>query len=112
MHELAHASGVCVRVDREALLWFEPGIAVCRALGADPWSTLASGTLLAAFPAETAEAALPALAGRGRSAAVIGSAERGSGVCDSDGDPILWPARDEVARLVSAVTSVAEVRLS
>jgi hypothetical protein len=48
----------------------------------------------------------------GRSAAVIASAERGAGVCDSDGDPILWPARDEVARLVLAMRSVVEVRLS
>lgn len=111
LHELAHASAVCVRVDREAVLWFEPGIAVCRALGADPWSTFASGTLLAAFPAETAEAILPALAGRGRSAAVIGSAEPGAGVCDTGGDPILWPPRDEIARLRSAMTSVAEVPL-
>jgi len=112
LHELAHASGVCVRIDREAVLWFEPGIAVCRALGADPWSTLASGTLLAAFPAETVEAILPALAGQARSAAVIGSAERGSGVCDSDGDPILWPERDEVARIVSTMRSVAEAPLA
>ncbi len=55
LHELAHASGVRIRIDRKAVLWFEPGVAVCRALGADPWATLASGTLLAAFPAELAE---------------------------------------------------------
>ena len=48
--ELAEASGVRLRIDSERVLWFEPGRAVCRSLGADPWGTLASGTLLAAFP--------------------------------------------------------------
>jgi hydrogenase expression/formation protein HypE len=47
------------------VLWFEPGISVCQALGADPWSTLASGTLLAVFPPEAAATALPALADQG-----------------------------------------------
>lgn len=93
LHELAHASGVRIRVDREAVLWFEPGVAVCRALGADPWATLASGTLLAAFPAQTAEAIL---ADHGYPAAIIGTAEAGAGVHDTDGRPIPWPKRDEV----------------
>jgi len=65
LHELADASGVRIRIDRRAVLWFEPGLAVCRALGADPWSTLASGTLLAAFPAATVEVALQASPSRG-----------------------------------------------
>jgi len=101
LHELARASGIAVRVDRGAVLWFEPGIAVCRALGLDPWCTLASGTLLAAFPAETAEAALDAFRGHGHPAAVIGTAETGSGVHDTDGLSIAWPDRDEVARFLS-----------
>jgi hydrogenase expression/formation protein HypE len=48
-HELASASGVGLVVDRRPVLWFYPGTAVCDALGADPWATLASGSLLAAF---------------------------------------------------------------
>ena len=79
LHELAHASGVGIRVDRSAVLWFEPGLAVCTALGADPWSTLASGTLLAAFPAEAAEPALRRAHGtRAVPPSAIGVAERGS----------------------------------
>ena len=70
------------------------------ALGADPWSTLASGTLLAAFPAETAELALQALARQGHSAAVIGQAEPGSGVHDRDGRSIPWRERDDVDRVL------------
>jgi len=100
LHELADASGVRIRIDRRAVLWFEPGLAVCRALGADPWSTLASGTLLAAFPAATVEVALQALAEQGYSAAAIGETEPGSGVRDAAGRSIPWRERDEVDRVL------------
>jgi hydrogenase maturation factor len=100
LHEMAVAAGVRIRVDRDAVLWFAPGVAVCRALDCDPWATLASGTLLAAFPAEAAEAAVPAFTARGHAAAVIGSVEPGAGVCDAEGAPLPWPERDEVARVL------------
>ena len=96
LHEIAHASGVRIVVERDAVRWFAPGRAVCEALGADPWATIASGTLLAAFPADDAGAAVAALGG---DAAVIGRAEAGEGVVDTDGRPLPWPERDEVARL-------------
>jgi hydrogenase expression/formation protein HypE len=102
LHELADASGVRIRIDRRAVLWFEPGLAVCRALGADPWSTLASGTLLSAFPAATVEVALQALAEQGYAAAAIGEAEPGSGVRDAAGRPIPRCDRDEVDRVLLA----------
>ncbi len=101
LHELAHASSICIRIDRESVLWFEPGIAVCRALGGDPWATLASGTLLAAFPQQAAQAALGAFADLGQQAAAIGTAEAGSGVIDSGGHAVPWPERDEVDRLLA-----------
>jgi hydrogenase maturation factor len=100
LHELAVAAGVAVRVDRAAVLWFAPGIAVCQALGADPWATIASGCLLATFPSDRASAAVAALATRGQPAAAIGTVEEGSGVRDADGDAIAWPDRDEVARIL------------
>jgi hydrogenase maturation factor len=93
LHELARASGIGIRVDREAVLWFEPGTTVCRALGTDPWATLASGTLLATFPAPSGA---ESLTDAGFQAAVIGRAEVGAGVYDSDGRSIPWPRRDEV----------------
>jgi hydrogenase expression/formation protein HypE len=99
LHELACASGVRIRVAREALLWYAPGVIVCEALGADPWATLASGTLLAGFPSELVEAAMAAFAKAGNAAAVIGYAEVGSGVVGTDGAEIAWPERDELARL-------------
>jgi hydrogenase expression/formation protein HypE len=102
LHELAAAAGHRVVVDRSAVLWFPPGLALCDALGADPWSTLASGTLLATFPAVTASTALAALAEHGHQAAVIGRVEAGEGVEDEAGESIPWPDRDEVARLLSA----------
>jgi hydrogenase maturation factor len=104
LHEMAEASRVRVRVDLDSVLWFEPGRAICDALGADPLATLASGCLLAAFPADRANAALQSLAEHGHVAAQIGTAELGSGVCDADGGPLTWPGRDEVARLLSDKT--------
>lgn len=102
LHELAAAAGHRIVVDRSAVLWFPPGLAVCEALGADPWSTLASGTLLATFPDSLAEAALAAMAERGHHGAVIGRVEAGEGIQDEAGESIPWPDRDEVARLLSA----------
>jgi hydrogenase maturation factor len=101
LHEMASAAGRRIVVDRESVLWFAPGVAVCTALGADPWSTLASGTLLATFPASAVEAALASLTGQGHEAAVIGRVEDGAGVEDAQGEPLPWADRDEVARLLS-----------
>jgi hydrogenase maturation factor len=101
LHELAVAANVAVRVDPERLVWFEPGLAVCRALGADPWATLASGSLLATFPPERADAAVGALATNGWVAVAIGTIEPGAGVHVVDGTPIAWPDRDEVARVLA-----------
>jgi hydrogenase expression/formation protein HypE len=100
LHELAHASGVLIRIDRKSVLWFEPGVAVCRALGADPWAALSSGTLLAAFSADIADSAVRAITASGHPAAAIGRAEPGSGVQDDEGRPIPWPDRDEVGRFL------------
>jgi hydrogenase maturation factor len=100
LNEIADASSVSLRVDPGALLWFEPAMAVLEALGADPMATLASGTLLAAFPSELAQDAVGKLRTAGHTAAVIGSVEEGSGVVDSEGRSISRPERDELNRLV------------
>ena len=85
------------------MIWFEPGRAVCDALGADPWGTLASGTLLAAFPEDLVEAAVGALRARGHGVAVIARAVRGSGVGTEEGRPIARFVPDEVARVLSDI---------
>lgn len=102
LHELAVAAGVGIRVDRARVLWFEPGLAVCRALGADPWATIASGSLLATFPRERVAGALEAMSTLGRPAAAIGVIEPDVGVRATNGTAIEWPERDEVARVLAS----------
>lgn len=102
LHELAVAAGAAIRVRPERLVWFEPGLAVCRALGADPLSTLASGALLATFPPDRAAEAVDRLATAEHPAAPIGVVEPGEGVRDEAGADVPWPARDEAARLLAS----------
>jgi hydrogenase maturation factor len=99
--ELASAARVALRIDRDRIAWFAPGLDVCRAAGADPWATLASGMLLATFPQARASEAVRRLTAAGYDAVTIGLAEPGEGVRDTDGRPIPWPDRDEVARLLA-----------
>jgi len=75
---------------------------VCGALGADPWATLASGSLLSAFDPAHAAGAAEALATRGHMVAIIGTAQTGHGVYDTADRPIPWPSRDEVSRLLGS----------
>jgi hydrogenase maturation factor len=105
LHEMAEASGVRLEVDAEKVLWFEPGLALCRATGADPWGTLASGALLAAFPPDDAETARRALSGDVGLAQQIGRASEGAGVQLADGRPLRRFERDEVARVLGARAS-------
>lgn len=101
LHELAAASGTGISLDEERIVWFEPGRAVCAAVGADPWATLASGCLLATFPPQEAEAAASALTRDGHRVARIGRMTATSGVIAlRGGHPLPWPERDEVARLL------------
>lgn len=102
LHELAAAAGVAVRVDPSEVVWFEPGLVVCRALGADPWATLASGSLLVTFPPGRVAFALETLSALDGPVAAIGAVARGAGVRDVNGDAIELPARDEVARLLAS----------
>jgi len=101
LHELADASGIQIRLDESAIAWFEPGLAVCRAVGADPWGALASGALLAAFPPDRAAVACRQLEDRGIPARTIGKAVTGSGVLRSDLSALPLFAQDEVARVLA-----------
>lgn len=102
LHEMSQAAGVALSIDTRSILWFEPGLAVCEAVGADPWATLASGALLATFPQDLVDHAVGELAQRGHVAAVVGSVGEGAGVCDQAGEAIPWPERDEVARVLES----------
>ena len=101
LHEMAAASGVRLEVDRSQMLWWGPAIAICEAVRADPWATLASGTLLAAFDASVGDGAIEAFSAAGYEAAVIAKANRGSGVVDTSARVIPWPERDEVSRVLA-----------
>ncbi len=100
LHELAQASGIALVVDHNEVVWYEPGLALCRAVGADPWGTLASGTVLAAFPEPEAERALEVLIGRGYPAARIARAEPGAGVRLESGAELRRYERDELSRVL------------
>jgi hydrogenase maturation factor len=97
LHELAAASGIRLRVTRGRVLWWEPAMALCQAVGADPWATLASGSLLAAFGASEISRVVEEFVAAGYEAAVIAVAENGNGVIDTDGEAICWPERDELS---------------
>jgi hydrogenase expression/formation protein HypE len=100
LHELAEASGLALSIEREAVLWFAPGKAICAALGADPWGVLASGTLLAAFPEDLVERAEATLGASGHPSARLGRAEAGSGVWTTDGSLLARYEQDEVSRIL------------
>ena len=100
LHELAEASGVKLVLSPDGVLWFEPGTALCAALGADPWGTLASGTLLAAFSTLDAEPASRALLAEGYSVRAIATARDGAGVVFSDGEELERYERDELSRVL------------
>lgn len=101
LHELATAAGVGIELDATAVRWFRPGVEVCRAVGADPWATLASGTLLATFPATAVAGAMAELEGHGWPVAAIGTVVDGSGVSNGAGAALPWPDRDELARVLA-----------
>ena len=102
LYEMAETAGVGLVVSADAVLWYEPGRIMAEALGIDPWGLLASGALLAAFPADSAEEALASLAAEGFSCAPIARAEEGSGVSFEGGGQVPRFARDEVIRIGSA----------
>ena len=101
LHELAEASNVMLRVDGDAALWYPPGIALCDAVGADPWGMLASGTLLASFPSVAVDAAVAALSAEGYAVARLAMAEPGTGVVFKDDRPLPRYERDELSRVLT-----------
>ena len=101
LHELAEASDVALQVDAGAVLWYEPGIAICDAVGADPWGMLASGTLLAAFSPDRVEEAANELVLAGYDVARIAMAATGDGVRFADGQNLPRYERDELSRILT-----------
>jgi hydrogenase maturation factor len=110
--EMAQASGVRIELAADALPVLPETAAVCAALGLDPLGLLASGCLVAAVPAESADAALAALTGEGIAAWRLGVAAPGAPsvwlLRGGERAPLPEFARDELARwLAEAAPSLA-----
>ena len=101
LYEMAETAGVGLTVEANAVLWYEPGRVMAQALGIDPWGLLASGALLAAFPADAAEEALTTLGSEGFTCAPIARANAGSGVSFEGGSQVPRFSRDEMIRVFS-----------
>jgi hydrogenase expression/formation protein HypE len=102
LHELAEASGVGFRVDRDRIMLLPEGAEICEAFGLDPLGTLASGTLLLTLPPADAAIVIHALAREGIDAHFIGQVvppERGRVLVDgSKESPLPRFERDEITR--------------
>jgi len=97
--ELARASGVGLRVRREAVPILPETVRLCAQFGLDPLGLIASGALLIAVGPGDTHRALDALAAAGIMAAPIARAIRGDDVLWEDGSPVPQFERDEVVRL-------------
>ena len=81
LRELATASGVGLRIERERIAVLPEGERLCRELGLDPLGTIASGALLLALAPGDAAIVLHACAREGIDCAFIGEVvPQGDGV--------------------------------
>ncbi len=101
--EMAHASGVGLHIEADAVPIYSETLKLCRLTGLQPWGLIASGALLLAVEALDAQDIVGALQAHHVHAAVIGHA-----VEDADNvtlryadkcEPLPRFERDEIARL-------------
>jgi hydrogenase expression/formation protein HypE len=106
LRELAAASGVGLRIERERLPLLPEAVPLCAALGLDPLGCIASGSLLLTCRAADRERLLAAFGEQGIPCAVIGTvteAEQGLVLVRHEGEAALPTfARDEIARLFAS----------
>lgn len=97
--ELADASGRRLVVDPKSGE-LRDAVRLCEAVGIDPAGAIASGALLLAVHPDDAKAITAALEAGGVAAYDVGRVEEGpAAVVTADGQPLVRPARDEIARL-------------
>jgi hydrogenase maturation factor len=103
LHELAAASGVGLRIDRDRITILPEGAAICGAFGLDPLGTLASGALLLTLAPADAGIVIHALAREGIDSHFIGQVvAREKGVTLVDGartEPLPVFHQDELTRI-------------
>ncbi len=101
--ELATASGVGLRVERERILVLPEGERLCREFGLDPLGTIASGALLLTLAPADAAIVLHACARDGIDCAFVGRVvSREEGVTlveDGEARPIPTFSQDEITKL-------------
>ncbi|MBZ5516165.1 MAG: AIR synthase family protein [Acidobacteriia bacterium] len=108
LYELAHAGAVGLRVWLDKVPVLPETQAFARVLGFDPFALIASGALLLVASGRTAGNVLAALKRAGIAGAIIGEVRRASEgirVLEPGGSrfqSLALPARDEIARLLSA----------
>jgi hydrogenase expression/formation protein HypE len=104
LHELAHASGVRLRVDLDRVPIRPETDRVCRHFDIDPLGLIGSGALLVAIASSRVAALLGAWQRDGIVGHVIGQIERGHGVmARRNGRPVPfpWVAQDEIVKALS-----------
>ncbi len=72
LYEVARASGVGMRIDKERIIVREEVRLVCDLFGVDPYSSISEGTLILTCRPYKAEAVIAALAGKGIAASIVG----------------------------------------
>ena len=72
LYEIAQASGLGVRVEKEKIVMEKSVAEVCRYFGIDPYASISEGTLIASCRPHKAEAVVGALAKKGIAASIVG----------------------------------------
>jgi hydrogenase maturation factor len=113
LHELAHASGVCLRIELDRVAIRPETDRLCRHFGIDPLGLIGSGALLVAIASSRVAPLLRAWQRHGIAGYVIGRAERGQGVVARRGGrpvPFPWVAQDEIVRALGRRTQQTMLR--
>jgi hydrogenase maturation factor len=104
LHELAHASGVRLRIELDRVPIRPETDRLCRHFGIDPLGLIGSGALLVAIVASRVALLRRAWQRDGIAGHVIGRVERGQGVVAQRGGrpaPFPWVAQDEIVKALS-----------
>jgi hydrogenase maturation factor len=72
LYEVARASGVGMRIDKDAIIVLDEVRKVCEMFSIDPYSSISEGTLIATARPHKAEAVIAALAAKGIRASIVG----------------------------------------
>jgi hydrogenase maturation factor len=72
LFEVAQASGLGARIDKDKIIMEESVAEVCKLFGIDPYASISEGTLIIACKAHKAEAVVKALAAKKIKSSIVG----------------------------------------